>query len=110
MGENPAAEGGKSRELLLAVLPWPEADLEKEIKDIKEEFPEYDFHYISEKFTEKVAERGKLKVPEGNDKSSKSDHSFFAGRQSQLFYLNSLISSIPQGESLVSLFSPSAAA
>jgi hypothetical protein len=63
--EAPLRNSEKPRELLLAVLPWPEKVAEKSIAAIKEEFPNLDVHYIPETYSEKEENRGKVSVPEG---------------------------------------------
>lgn len=69
MGGGPEAlhrDGERARDLLLAVLPWPEKAAEKSIAGIKEEFPNLEVHYIPEQYSERKEERGKVAVPEGN--------------------------------------------
>lgn len=68
--EAPLRNGAKSRDLLLAVLPWPEKAAEKSIVAIKEEFPNLDVHYIPETYSEKHEKRGKVSVPEGKSPSN----------------------------------------
>ena len=68
--EAPLRNGEKSRDLLLAVLPWPEKVAEKSIVAIKKEFPNLDLHYIPETYSEKQEKRGKVSVPEGNSPSN----------------------------------------
>jgi hypothetical protein len=58
-------EGSKKSDLLLAVLPWPEDYSKKIIGEIKEEFPDLEFHYIQQKFTTERDDRSKADVPEG---------------------------------------------
>ena len=80
--EAPVRDSQIRRELLLAVLPWPEEQAAKSIADIKREFPNLDVHYIHEKYDNK-AERGKTEVPKGKQWASVSintphHHSFVA--------------------------------
>lgn len=63
--EYPAPDGASRRELLLAVLPWPESSSAKIVQEIKEEFPNLDIHYIAEPYAAKKEDRGKIEVPEG---------------------------------------------
>lgn len=63
--EFPSAGGGKSTEVLLAVLPFREEETEKAVKGIKEEFPNLEIHCYFERLSSKAAER-KIEVPEGN--------------------------------------------
>ena len=69
--EGPIREGERSqnRELLLAVLPWPQEKPQKIIKEIEAEFPNLDIHFVHEVY-ENRADRGKVEVPEGNDMSA----------------------------------------
>lgn len=64
--ELPLKEGEKSHQLLLAVLPWPESACGKVITEIKDEFPDLEFQYFHEQYSQNKEERGKLEVPEGN--------------------------------------------
>ena len=64
--ELPLRAGEQKRDLVLAVLPWPEESSAKIIAEIKEEFPDLDFHYIHEAYTALPKNRGKTAVPEGN--------------------------------------------
>jgi len=59
--EGPQREGGKPHDFLLCVLPWLEAEAEKSIAVIKQEFPNLEMHYIHEK----KEERGNVVVPKG---------------------------------------------
>ncbi|ORY08845.1 hypothetical protein BCR34DRAFT_488191 [Clohesyomyces aquaticus] len=54
---------GREKELLLCVLPWPESTSEKVIKEITDEFPYIDLHYVQEHYQNK-ADRGKVVIPE----------------------------------------------
>jgi hypothetical protein len=68
--EAPLQNRDKSRDFLLAVLPWPEKVAEKSIAAIKEEFPNLDVHYIPETYSEREENRGKVSVPEGKSRSN----------------------------------------
>lgn len=71
--EVPVPDSERRRELLLAVLPWPEEQATKSIADIKREFPNLDVHYIHEKYEDK-AERGKIDVPKGKQCEGQRQH------------------------------------
>jgi hypothetical protein len=64
--EYPAPDGESRRELLLAVLPWPQSQSAKIIQEIKSEFPNFDFQYFEEPYAAQKKDRGKVEVPEGN--------------------------------------------
>lgn len=53
------------RELLLAVLPWPQEENQKSIDAINKEFPNLEVHYIHEHHAKDETERGKTVIPEG---------------------------------------------
>ncbi|KAF2013198.1 hypothetical protein BU24DRAFT_231980 [Aaosphaeria arxii CBS 175.79] len=55
-------DGEGSRDLLLAVLPWPESEPQHTIAKIKEDFPNLDVHYVQDYLNK--ADRGKTNVPE----------------------------------------------
>lgn len=65
--EFPHQEGGKSKGVLLAVLPWPQEYCGKIIDDVREEFPHLEFHYFHENYQEKKEDRGKIEIPEGKE-------------------------------------------
>jgi hypothetical protein len=56
----------RGRELVLAVLPWPQSELGNAVKEIEEEFPDVELHYIHEKRTQdRPDQKGNIDVPEG---------------------------------------------
>lgn len=63
----PNAAGGQSCGVLLAVLPWPEEATASSMKQIHEEFPDLELHYVYHDLA-KAREGGQPDVPEGNDK------------------------------------------
>jgi hypothetical protein len=84
--EVPYRESESRRELLLAVLPWPQEETTHIVKEIEDEFPNLDVHYIHETY-EKKADRANTKVPEGKTVTS----ALYEHPSSRISYLSIVI-------------------
>lgn len=58
-------DSNPAKDLLLAVLPWPEEEARDAVKEIEKEFPELEVQYFFERHAENEKERGKFQVPKG---------------------------------------------
>jgi hypothetical protein len=84
--EVPTPAAGKSRGVLLAVLPWAEGSTEESMKKIQAQFPDLETHYVHHILSpEIVKEKGKglPQVPEGNDQLTILDPLFLLCHQSR---------------------------
>lgn len=66
--ELPAPNAGKSRGVLLAVLPWAEGTTDASMKRIQDEFPHLEIHYVHHVLTPDIVKakgEGMPVVPEG---------------------------------------------
>ncbi|KAF2750647.1 hypothetical protein M011DRAFT_178166 [Sporormia fimetaria CBS 119925] len=70
-GNETPTNGTSDRQLLLAVLPWPEEDTKPLVKGLEDEFPELEVKYIYEELAKKWDKQGQLQIPEDYIKRAK---------------------------------------